>query len=222
MLLVATPGGTLANLYSHLCGADVALNLTLTAITSVISVISIPLIINASIAAMLDDGQSIGMQPDKVLQVMAIVLVPVVLGMLVRRAWPGFAERMARPVKVLSVITLATAIVAAIVSEWAHLAEAFASVGLVVTLLLVTSLAVGYFAPRLFAVPERQAVAASLEIGLHNTPLAIAIALSPLLLGDPQMAFAPATYSLVALLVGGAYAWVMSRRLATTKETTSA
>ncbi|WP_327256511.1 bile acid:sodium symporter family protein [Streptomyces sp. NBC_01244] len=216
MLLVATPGGTLANFYSHLCGADVALNLTLTAVTSVISVVSIPLIINASITHFLGDGQSLGMQPDKVVQVIAIVLVPVGLGMLARRAWPGFAVRMERPVKVLSMLTLATAVVSAMMSEWKHLAEAFVDVGVVVTLLLAGSLAVGYLAPRMFAVPERQAVAASLEIGLHNTPLAIAIALSPQLLDDPLMAVAPATYSLMALLIAGAFTYVMSRRLAKT------
>jgi BASS family bile acid:Na+ symporter len=213
MLLVATPGGTLANMYSHMCGADVALNLTLTAITSVISAFTIPLFINVSASYLMGNEPGIGIQAGELPQVMGIVLVPVALGMLTRRLLPRFAERAAKPVKVLSVITLATAVAAAIVSEWEGLSEAFSVVGIVVTVLLAASLAVAYVVPRWFKVPERQAVAVSFEIGLHNTPLAIAIAMSPQILNDAKMAFAPATYSIVAIIGGGVFAYLMSRRL---------
>src|SRR5918994_2070594 len=73
MLLAASPGGTTANLYSHLFGGDVALNITLTAINSIVAVFTLPLIVNASLAHFAADDASLGLQFDKVLQVFAIV-----------------------------------------------------------------------------------------------------------------------------------------------------
>src|SRR5690349_932964 len=76
MLLAASPGGTTANLYSHLFGGHVALNVTLTAVNSVLAVVTLPVIVNLSAAYFLPDGRSLGLQFDKVVQVFAIVLVP--------------------------------------------------------------------------------------------------------------------------------------------------
>ena len=96
MLLAASPGGTTANLFSHLAGGDVALNVTLTAVNSVLAVITLPIVVNLSLDHFLGDGE-IGLQPAKMLQVFAIVLVPVALGMLLRNKLPGFAERVSPP-----------------------------------------------------------------------------------------------------------------------------
>ena len=83
MLLAASPGGTTANLFSHLAGGDVALNVSLTAVNSVLAVVTLPIVVNLSLDHFLGEGQ-IGLQPAKMLQVFAIVLVPVALGMLLR------------------------------------------------------------------------------------------------------------------------------------------
>src|SRR5690606_34119332 len=82
MLLAASPGGTTANLYSHLFRGDVALNISLTAINSVLAVVTLPVIANLAIAFFLPGDLSLGLQFDKVVEVFAIVLLPVVLGML--------------------------------------------------------------------------------------------------------------------------------------------
>jgi len=81
MLLAAAPGGTAANLYSHLAGGDIALNSTLTAINSVLSVITLPIVVNLSIIHFMGGGTSIGLQQDKILQVVAVVLIPVAVEM---------------------------------------------------------------------------------------------------------------------------------------------
>jgi BASS family bile acid:Na+ symporter len=91
VLLAATPGGTMANVYGHQFGGEVALNVSLTAINSVLPMVTPP--IAASLLAMyvLDDGADVGLQVDKVLQVVGFVVVPVALGMpcaAVPRAWP--------------------------------------------------------------------------------------------------------------------------------------
>src|SRR5699024_10276688 len=84
MMLAASPGGTTANLYSHLFRGDIALNISLTAVNSVIAVVTLPVITNFAIAWFRPFDDQLGMQWSKVLEVFAIVLLPVALGMLVR------------------------------------------------------------------------------------------------------------------------------------------
>ena len=194
MLLAASPGGTTANLYSHLFGGHVALNVTLTAINSVIAVLTLPIVVNLSVGYFLADATSIGLQVDKVLQVFAIVLIPVAIGMLVRARRPELAQRLSRPVKVVSVVVLVAVIAGAVLAERENIADYFVAVGLVVLAFNVLSLVVGYGVPRLFGVEHRAAVAAGFEIGIHNSTLAITIALSPALLNSTTMAIPAAVY----------------------------
>src|SRR5690606_6032853 len=104
MMLAASPGGTTANLYSHLFRGDVALNISLTAVNSVIAVIALPVIPNSAIGYFRPFDDPLGLQWSKTVEVFAIVLLPVAAGMLIRRLWPGFARGMDRPVRIASVI----------------------------------------------------------------------------------------------------------------------
>ncbi|MGH3739280.1 MAG: bile acid:sodium symporter family protein [Micromonosporaceae bacterium] len=216
MLLAASPGGTTANLFSHLAGGDVALNITLTAINSVLAVVTLPIVVGLSIAYFMGDQRSIGMQPGKVLQVFAIVLVPVAIGMWIRRRWLDFAVRMERPVKIASAVVLALVIVAAIVQEWEILVANYADVTLVALLLVVLSLTIGYWVPRLFGVERRQAIASSMEVGIHNATLAIAVAVS--VLGSTELAVAPAGYGILMFFPAAVAAWLLARRTAAAPE----
>jgi BASS family bile acid:Na+ symporter len=211
MLLVASPGGTTANLFSHLAGGDVALNITLTAVNSVLAVITLPIVVNLSLAHFLGDGE-LGLQPAKMLQVFAIVLIPVALGMLLRHRRPGFAERMARPVKLGSIVVLALVIFAAIWTERDNVLDYLAEVGLIALLLNVLSLAFGYAVPRLTGLPERQSIACSMEIGIHNATLALTIALSPSLLGNSEMSIPVAVYGIVMFIPTAVFAYYLSHR----------
>jgi len=197
MLLAASPGGTTANLFSHLYGGDVALNITLTALNSVIAVATLPVVTNLAFAYFEPDtgDGSVGLQLGKTLQVFAIVLVPVAIGMLVRSRAAGFAARMDRPVRILSVVVLAAVIVGTIVAERENVAEYFGSVGLVSLVFCLASLGLGYGVPRLLDVEHRQALASSMEVGIHNSTLAIAIAVS--VLGEVTLAVPAAVYALV-------------------------
>ncbi|HEX4976801.1 MAG TPA: bile acid:sodium symporter family protein [Nocardioides sp.] len=197
MLLAASPGGTTANLFSHLYGGDVALNITLTALNSVIAVATLPVVTNLAFAYFEPDNGNgaVGLQLDKTLQVFAIVLVPVAIGMLVRNRAPAFAARMDRPVRLLSVVVLAAVIAGTIVAERENVAEYFGSVGLVSLVFCLASLGIGYGVPRLLDVGHRQALASSMEVGIHNSTLAIAIAVS--VLGEVTLAVPAAVYAIV-------------------------
>lgn len=212
MLLAASPGGTTANLFSHLAGGDVALNITLTAINAVIAVITLPIVVNLSLSGFMDGGEELGLQFDKMLQVFAIVLVPVAIGMLVRRRFTAFADRMLRPLKIAAIVFMVATIAVAVFQERANIGGYLQAVGAISLLFCVISLSVGYAIPRLLKVNRRQSIASSMEIGIHNSTLAITIALSPALLNNPQMAVPAAVYGVVMFIPAGAFAYWVSRR----------
>ncbi|MFC7531725.1 bile acid:sodium symporter family protein [Actinoplanes sp. GCM10030250] len=212
MLLAASPGGTTANLYSHLFGGHVALNVTLTAVNSVLAVVTLPLVVNLSAAYFLPDSGSIGLQFDKVLQVFAIVLVPVAIGMALRARFPGLADRLSRPVKIVSVVVLVAVIAGTVLKERDNVADYFIAVGLAVLLFNITSLAIGYGAPRLAGVGRRESIAAGMEIGIHNSTLAITVAVSPTLLNSTEMAIPAAVYGIVMFFTAAAFGFLVTRR----------
>ncbi|GAC1034762.1 bile acid:sodium symporter family protein [Pseudomonas sp. No.21] len=211
MLLAASPGGTSANLYSHLAHGDVALNITLTAVNSVIAILTMPLIVNLSLAHFMSGDQAIPLQFSKVLQVFVIVLGPVAIGMFLRSRFPGFAARMENPVKIISALFLLLIIVLAVAKDWRTFVDYAPVVGLAALAFNLISLAVGYFVPRLCRLSQRQAVAIGMEIGIHNGTLAIALALSPMLLNNPTMAIPAAIYSIIMFFTAAAFGWWVNR-----------
>jgi bile acid:Na+ symporter, BASS family len=212
MLLAASPGGATANLFSHLAKGDVALNITLTAVNSVLSLFTLPLVVNLSLEAFMGQGKAIPLQFDKVIQVFAIVLVPVAIGMLIHAKKPGVALKMQKPVKILSALFLVLVVAGAVAKERANLAEYFRLVGFAALAFNLASMAVGYLVPLVVRLPKKQAIAIGMEIGIHNGTLAIAIASSPLLLNDSTMAIPPAIYSLIMFFTAAIFGTVVARR----------
>ncbi len=212
MLLAASPGGATANLFSHLAKGDVALNITLTAVNSVLSLATLPLIVNYSLEHFMGEGKSIPLQFSKVIQVVAVVLVPVAIGMVVRSRKPTVADRLDKPVRITSAVFLLLVIASAIIKERATLGDAFRDVGLAALAFNLASMLVGYLVPRLFRVERKQSIAIGMEIGIHNGTLAIAIASSPSLLNNPTMAIPPAIYSLIMFFTATAFGMWVARR----------
>ncbi|HIW66739.1 MAG TPA: bile acid:sodium symporter family protein [Candidatus Dietzia merdigallinarum] len=208
MLLAASPGGTTANLLSHLFRGDVALNITLTAINSVLAAVSIPVITNLAISYFDADG-TLGLQFGKVLQVIAIVIIPVVLGMFVRSKSPGFARRADRPVRIFSIAVLAIVALGAIFGERDNILDYLQSVGAVTALFCLASLSLGYFVSRLLRLSKTQSIAASMEIGVHNTTIALTIALS--VLDSVEVAIPAAIYSVFMYILAPAFGFLISR-----------
>jgi BASS family bile acid:Na+ symporter len=208
MLLAASPGGTTANLFSHLFRGDVALNVTLTAINSVLAAVSIPLITNFAISYFDAEGE-LGLQFAKVLQVVAIVLIPVAVGMAVRRRSADFAARADRPVRVFSIVVLVLVAVGALLAERENLGEYLRQVGLVTGLFCLASLTIGYAGARLLRLSESQAIASSMEVGIHNTTVALTIALS--VLDSTEVAIPAAIYSILMYVLATAFGFTITR-----------
>ena len=211
MLLSASPGGATANLYSHLAQGDVALNITLTAVNSLLSLLTLPLIVNFALMQFMGEGKNIPLQFSKVLQVFALVIIPVTIGMLVRWKRPALASKLDRPVRLISAMFLLLIVVAALIKERDTVLESFRLVGPAALCFNLASLAVGYFVPRLLRLNQRQSIAIGMEIGIHNGTLAIAIASGPTLLNNTVMAIPPAIYSVIMFFTAGAFGYLVSR-----------
>ncbi|MHA8075251.1 bile acid:sodium symporter family protein [Aquirufa sp. TARAVU-A1A] len=212
MLLAAAPGGPSANLYSHMAGGDVALNVSLTALNSVLSIFSIAGIVNFSLAYFMQAEAYVPMQFQKVLEVCAMIITPISLGMWIRHRYPGFAQRMEGKVKLISGLFLALLIVLAGLNEIDHLVHDIKAVGAAALSFNLACLLVGYFLPRLFKLPPKQAVAISMEVGIHNGSLAIYIALS--ILNNGAMTIPAVVYSLIMFITAAVFAFWSQKKLA--------
>lgn len=210
MLLAAAPGGATANIYSHLAHGDVALNITLTAINSALSLLTLPFIISFALQYFMASDQYVPPPFKKIIEVGLIILLPVLIGMTVRNRAPAFAAKMEKPIRIFSVLLLALLVVATVVQSWEVLVKYFPIVGLACLTFNVLSMAVGYGVPLAVKLPRKQAIAIAMEIGIHNGTLAIFIALN--VLNSPAMSVPAAIYSLIMFVTAGVFAWWVNRR----------
>ncbi|MCX4515310.1 bile acid:sodium symporter family protein [Streptomyces sp. NBC_01619] len=209
MLLVAAPGGITANLFSHLAGGDVALNITLTAINSLLAAFTLPVVVALATFRFLGDEASIGLQFGKFVQVLAIVLIPVAIGVWTRHRFSAWADRMRQPVKIASMSVLALVTLGALAQSFDVLTANVGRLGGIALLLCTLSLTIGYVVARLFRVSRRQSIASAMEIGLHNSTLAIIVGVS--VIGEEVMAVPAAVYGVLMFVPAGLAAYLFSR-----------
>ena len=202
MVLAACPGGPTSNLISHISKGDTALSISLTAISSLVAVITIPLIINFSLAHFLQQGEYVPLPVlDTILRLTIITLIPVGIGMYIRAKAKNFARKMDKPVKIVSGILLFLIIFAAINSNRDIFVSSFRDVGPVALALNTVMLSIGYLTARFFKLNVAQSVTLSVESGIQNGTLGIMIAST--LLANDVMAISPAIYSLIMFMTAG-------------------
>ncbi len=213
MLISFCPGGATSNLISNLARADVALSITLTAIASIITVFSIPLLVNYSMEYFMGEGKYLELPVAKtMIQILAITVIPVSIGMLIRWKYPDFSIRSEKPVKIMSAVFITIIIAGVYYSERDNLENFFLQVGLITLLINVAILVIGYYFSGLFKLSHPQRAAVAIEGGIQNGTLAITIASSSFLLNNPEMAIPPAVYSLIMFFTGFLAVYVLSRR----------
>lgn len=212
IVLAACPGGPTSNLVTYLANGNVALSISLTAISSLITVFSIPLVVNLAMKTFMGEGTTLQLPfLTTVIQIAVITLIPVSLGMVLHHRVPGFAASVEKWVKWLSLFFLGLIIVGLLVKERANVGSFFVQVGWVAFTLMVVTMALGYAIATLAKLDSRSATAITIEVGIQNGTLAIAIASAPTFLNTPSMAIPAAIYSLLMFLVSGAFAWWAQR-----------
>lgn len=196
MILAACPGGATSNLITLLSKGDTALSITLTAIASLVTVITIPFIVNFAIVQFMPTGEAQQLNVlGTIISVVLITVIPVSIGMVIHSRAPHFSRRMDRPVRILSAVFLALIILAAVLKERANIGTFFAQAGPVALALNVITLAIGYYVARWFKLPTRQQRTISIESGIQNGTLGITIAAT--LIGNSAMTIPSAIYSLI-------------------------
>lgn len=210
MLLAASPGGAAACLFSHLARGDVALNLTLTALNSLLALVWLPLVLTWSLAHFYGAGRTIPSPVHEALQVAAMIVLPVAAGMTVRLFAPEFCRWAEQPTRYFAVLGLAALVTTVILKVGDSFLDFAVRAGPAVVTFNVVSLLLGYAVPRLAGLDRFQSKAISLEIGLHNGALAVFVALS--LLGDSEVAVAPVVYGVLMFVTGGLFAAWLARR----------
>lgn len=216
MILAACPGGPTSNLITYLAKGNVALSITLTAISSLITVFTIPLIVNLAMKTFLGAETALQLPfMTTVVQIAVITLIPVSLGMVLHNKAPRFAASMEKRVKWLSLFFLGLIILGLLVKERANVASFFLQAGGVTFVLMIITMALGYAISTLAQLDGRSATAITIEVGIQNGTLAIAIASAPNFLNNPTMAIPAAIYALLMFLVSGGFAWLSQRQIKT-------
>lgn len=196
VILAACPSGVTANAYSFAARADVPLCVTLSAITSVITVFSIPFLIDLALRVFFNESQEIVMSAGQMLRnLMLLTVVPLAIGMAVRAQFTGFAERAVEPVrKIVLYFTIGVLILGAL-SSYKDLIEHGATAGALVITMNVLTMALGYGAAKLFKLPLPQIITITFEVGVQNLSLAFAITFA--MLQRPDLAVAALVYAVV-------------------------
>lgn len=216
VLLAACPGGATSNVIAGLCRSDVALSITLTAIASFITVLTIPLFTELALSQLGGGNATVNLPlGETMLKIIGVTVLPVSIGMLINRYRPALALKADRPVRIISALLLIIIIVAIVAKNSSHLGELFGKAGPLSILMNVLALSMGYGIPRLLGLSEKQAVTISIETGVINSTLAIAIAstLGSGGLSENGFAFAAAVYSLVMYATIGLLVWWGNKRL---------
>ena len=209
VLLGASPGGTMANLLTHLARGDVALSVTMTAVSSVAAVLTVPLYLSLGAdhfgAGDVSDEISMG---GVVARVFLITIIPLAIGMYLRYRSPERVQEIQGRVKQVALGVFLVVVVGAVASEFDKIADNFTSVAAAALTLNVLAMSVSYSAARLASLDNRQSTAISMELGVHNSTLAITVAASV----STELAIPAAVYSAFMFITAGLFARLMYRR----------
>jgi len=208
VLLGASPGGAMANLLTHLARGDTALSVTMTAVSSVGALVTVPLFLG--LAAGYFGGGELGdiEMSGVVARVFAITLVPLTIGMYLRERFPDWVRRSNRTIKRVALAAFVAVVAVAVAGEFETIRENFASVALATLALNVLAMTVSFSISRAARLGNPQATAIAMELGIHNATVAIAVA------GTINIDYAipAAVYSAFMFITAGLFARLMRAR----------
>ncbi|MEX1366269.1 MAG: bile acid:sodium symporter family protein [Nannocystaceae bacterium] len=200
VLLCVAPGGPPSNLLTFLAHGDVALSVSLTAVSSLVTVFTIPLLVNLGLAVFGDGSATVSLPVvPSMARVFGITGVPMLLGMAVLRYAPGWAGRIQRPLTRASFVVLIVIFSMFCHAMWPWLGQMLEDAGVVALTLHVVTLGLGYFGAKAMGLRAGQCRTIAIEVGLQNCLLGFVIAFT--MLGRAELAVVPMVY-LVVMNVG--------------------
>ena len=210
MLIAAAPGGVTSNILTSFAKGDVALSISLTAVMSLLSVISVPIVLGISMGFVSDTALGSISLTGIAISMFLIVTLPVLLGMIFRASLLYLTKRIEKVFKMLSTILFVLVLIGAILAERENLFEYFSQTGLVVLVLNILMMIIAFYWAKIFGTGSAQQKAISLECGLQNGTLAIFVGIS--VFGGGLYIIPAATYSVIMYLTSLVFIYFIRNR----------
>jgi len=211
MILAASPTGTTSNLLTYLARGDVALALSFTAVASVVTIFTLPLIVSCALDHFAGAAQTVRAPAGMMMgQIFVMLGLPVALGMFVRHQWTARALRMEPTATRIATVLFIVIVLGAVAKNWTVLRDNFGTLAPFAIALNLLMLAIGFGMARLARLSRQQSVTLGIETSVQNATLAMVIAST--VLKQDQMAVPGALYGVLMYAGGLLFAWLMRRQ----------
>ena len=207
MILSLCPGGPTSNLITQVARGNIGLSVTLTALASLITVFTIPIILSKAIAYFTGDTAVVIELPilETMLQILLITVIPISIGMLIRKRNEGFSLRMERPMRIASTVLFIIIFLLVMIANKEVLTQAMKEVGLATLLLNLSTMGLGYITSNFFGITGKSQISITIESGIQNGTLAFVIATT--ILNNIEMGLPTGAYSIWMFITGGVLMW---------------
>ena len=207
MILSLCPGGPTSNLITQVARGNIGLSVTLTALASLITVFTIPIILSEAITYFTGETDVVIELPivQTMLQILLITVIPVSIGMVIRKKNEAFALRMERPMRIASTVLFIIIFLLVMIANKDLIVEAMKEVGLATLLLNLSTMALGYITAKIFGIKGKSQISITIESGIQNGTLAFVIATT--ILNNVEMGLPTGAYSIWMFITGGILMW---------------
>lgn len=212
MILSVCPGGPTSNLITLVSRGNIGLSVTLTALASLITVFTIPVLLSKAIAYFTGDTDVVIQLPilETMLQILMITVIPISIGMLIRKRREAFALRMEKPMRTASTVLFVIIFLIIIIANKDNLTQAMKEVGLPTLLLNLSTMGLGYLSAKLFGITGKSQISITIESGIQNGTLAFVIATT--MLNNLEMGLPSGAYSIWMFITGGFLMWRLGKK----------
>ena len=207
MILSLCPGGPTSNLITQVARGNIGLSVTLTALASLITVFTIPIILSEAITYFTGETDVVIELPivQTMLQILLITVIPVSIGMVIRKKNEAFALRMERPMRIASTVLFIIIFLLVMIANKDLIVEAMKEVGFATLLLNLSTMALGYMTAKVFGIKGKSQISITIESGIQNGTLAFVIATT--ILNNVEMGLPTGAYSIWMFISGGILMW---------------
>ena len=212
MILSLCPGGPTSNLISQVSRGNIGLSVTLTALASLITVFTIPILLSKAIAYFTGDTDVVIQLPilETMLQILVITVIPISIGMMIRKRREAFALSMEKPMRTASTVLFVIIFLIIIIANKDNLTQAMKEVGLPTLLLNLSTMGLGFVSAKLFGITGKSQISITIESGIQNGTLAFVIATT--MLNNFEMGLPTGAYSIWMFITGGFLMWRLGNK----------
>ena len=207
MILSLCPGGPTSNLITQVARGNIGLSVTLTALASLITVFTIPIILSKAITYFTGETDVVIELPliQTMIQILVITVIPVSIGMVIRKKNQAFAIRMERPMRIASTVLFVIIFLLVMIANKDLIVQAMKEVGLATLILNLSTMALGYITAKVFGIKGKSQISITIESGIQNGTLAFVIATT--ILKNVEMGLPTGAYSIWMFITGGILMW---------------